>query len=75
MSAGRCTWYNCREGAVHQEVDRDGSPWAALCQFHHDKLEAACRNKEMGKVLGIWVLAQGGPKAAAARMMRRRYEP
>lgn len=65
-----CTWEGCAEKAAHPMFARDGEQWAFLCNEHKVKFDAAFTPYEVGKVLSTWVKAQGGAKAAAARMTR-----
>jgi hypothetical protein len=70
----KCTWLNCTAEAIVPQKANDGSTWANLCLEHHQEIEN-CMTKfeqpEYGpkRMLSSWVKAQGGAKAAAARMM------
>lgn len=70
--AERCTWMGeqgrCEAIATHPEVAKDGSQWANLCDEHFEEVERALTNFDARKLLANWVRAQGGPKAAAARI-------
>lgn len=62
----KCTWQFCKSEARKPQLDRDGKQWANLCPTHDTELEASFGDPR--KILRAWVTAQGGPKAAAARM-------
>jgi len=53
-----CTWHGCPAEALHQELDRDGKPWAHLCQKHHEMLDRACAQGDAKRLMAAWVLAQ-----------------
>jgi len=53
-----CTWHGCTSEAAHQELDRDGKPWAHLCQNHHEILALACAEGDAEKFMAAWTLAQ-----------------
>lgn len=63
----KCTWKECEFEATTPQLDRGGKQWANLCDAHHAEVEGSF---ELGPkaTLRCWVLAQGGAKAAAARM-------
>jgi hypothetical protein len=48
--------------------DRDGRPWAYLCDAHSARLDAAIASGDPRRILSAWVKAQGGAAAAARRM-------
>lgn len=68
-----CTWVDCKNEAHVPQIANNGSVWAELC-FEHAKEIENCMTKfqEDGygpkRMLSSWVKAQGGVKAAAARM-------
>ena len=71
----QCTWKDCAAEAVHTMRDRNGKPWAHLCQEHFDKHDGAvdAALKEGGRdnikrMLGAWVKASGGAKKMAESM-------
>ena len=71
----QCTWKSkekprCEAEATHEQVANDGSIWANLCDEHHSLMDSVIGGKDVPKMLGYWVCAQGGPKAAAGRMVR-----
>jgi hypothetical protein len=53
-----CTWRGCTAEAAHKELDRDGKPWAHLCQNHHEILDLACEEGDAKKFMAAWALAQ-----------------
>lgn len=53
-----CTWSGCTAEAAHKELDRDGKPWAHLCQNHHKILDLACEEGDAKKFMAAWALAQ-----------------
>jgi len=59
VTMAACTWTGCTANAVHKELDRNGKPWAHLCQEHHDALEQALDSGDAKKMLSTWVKAQG----------------
>lgn len=70
-----CTWRDCTEEAKETLKDKNGKPWAHLCEAHfkeHDSsMEAAIKDPSkdnLKKMLGRYVRAQGGAEAAAKRM-------
>lgn len=67
--AGKCTWAACEAGGEVDQVGNDGSVWARLCRPHHDELEAAIASFDPKKLMRAYIKAQGGAKAAAARML------
>jgi hypothetical protein len=71
----QCTWVDppevrCSSAATHAELSNDKTPWAHTCDIHHAMIEDGIVNFTPQKMLRNWVRAQGGHKAAAARMMR-----
>ena len=64
-----CTWVDCTEKAEFPQKANDGSIWARLCPEHHKMLDDAL-GVDVKKTLSYWIKAQGGAKAAAARMTR-----
>lgn len=67
----RCTWDGCADEAKHDKRAKDGAVWARLCDEHDARFNAAAGSQEPGKILAVWVKAQGGAKAATARMLGR----
>ena len=65
----RCTWKNCSNEAVMEELDRDGRRWAYLCHPHHDELETAIKSMNAKAVMQAWVRAKGGAEAFAKDMV------
>lgn len=70
----KCTWMGknderCDAEATYPQIGKDGEQWASLCTKHHEQVEAAITDFDPRKLLGNWVRAQGGAKAAARRMM------
>lgn len=63
-----CTWVDCKADGTKPQVGSDGSQWAKLCEEHDQKLEAAIATGDVKKWMGAYIKAQGGAKAAAARM-------
>ena len=55
-----CTWKNCPNFSVHDELDKDGNIWARLCEKHKKELDDAIENFDPRKILRVWVLASGG---------------
>lgn len=64
----KCTWEGCGGFGEFIRKGRDGSQWAILCRFHEDKMNDIIASGDVKKLLGSWVKAQGGAKAAAKRM-------
>ena len=64
----RCTWIGCSETATHPQVGKDGTRWANLCAAHNLELSDAVARESVPRIVAAWVKAQGGAKAAAARM-------
>lgn len=68
-----CTWVEspgqqCPAEGTHAELDKNGLPWAHLCDQHHQMLESAMKSAAAGtdvRILAYWVKAQGGPKKVA----------
>lgn len=63
----KCTWKECNDNAVHSQIDRNGKPWANLCDKHNKELAQAvdCMMKDKNgipKMMKCWVLAHGGAK-------------
>lgn len=68
----QCSWNSkdaqCHHEGVVPQRGRDGSQWAELCEEHDRQLTAAIESGDAKKLLGAYIKAQGGSKAAAARM-------
>ena len=71
-----CTW----DGCGRADADADVQPmvsankkdvWACLCSEHREKL-FACITQGPRLMVGAWVRAQGGARAAADRMRGQR---
>jgi hypothetical protein len=65
-----CTWKSkeqpkCTTQATHLRIGANRKPWANLCDVHQHKLEQV-EGKNAPLMLGFWIAAQGGPKAATA---------
>ena len=69
MPSDRCTWVGCAATGHHQQVAKDGSVWAMLCETHLAEFNAAYEPFNVKKVLSTWVKAQGGAKSATKRML------
>lgn len=63
-----CTFFGCMSPAAFTEPDKQGNPWCYLCAVHHNILVEALASGDAKAILSTWVKAQGGAKAAAARM-------
>ena len=74
--AENCTWMGsegrCKAGATHPQIGKDGNQWANLCAEHAQRVDSSIENFDAKNLLGNWVRAQGGSKAAAARMVQSR---
>lgn len=64
----KCTWKDCEEKAKNPQVATDGELWAYLCCKHHKELEKSIGDSPQ-KMLRAWVLAIGGAKSAADRIL------
>ena len=58
----KCTWVDCHKEAIHKELNREGKPWANLCDDHHKKLTEAIESGLPPKICSVWVKAHGGSK-------------
>jgi hypothetical protein len=65
-----CTWEGCTAPSTMPVHDRDGRPWAYLCDEHSARLDAAIASGSPGRTVAAWIRAQGGPRAAADRMTK-----
>jgi hypothetical protein len=65
---GPCKWEGCTAPATFAEADKQGKPWTRLCIAHHNQLEQTLAAGKAPAIMAVWIKAQGGPKAAAARM-------
>lgn len=65
-----CTWVYCPKPGTAPQRDVNGRQWACLCAEHARQLDAACdlTTGHPQRLLAAWINAQGGHKAAAARM-------
>jgi hypothetical protein len=70
MKTDDCTWKGCMAPAAHPHTAQDGEVWANLCEAHEAEENAASLERDPSHILRCWVLAQGGAKKAAARMVR-----
>ena len=68
----QCTWKDCKKLAAYVERDNDSKAWAYLCKSHHDELEKGLDALDTKAILRNWVLAQGGSKGAADRMLGKK---
>ncbi len=64
-----CTWQGCSAPNGTPYLDRNGRPWAHLCEEHTEALLIAL-GEAPHKMLAAWIKAQGGLKAAADAMTR-----
>tara|TARA_Y100000310_G_scaffold31833_1_gene30174 strand:- start:10668 stop:10889 length:222 start_codon:yes stop_codon:yes gene_type:complete len=69
-----CTWARCNNLAAHVERGNDRKVWAYLCDKHHEELEKGLDVLDAKTLIKNWVLAQGGSKGAAERMLGKKYE-
>lgn len=67
-TATNCTWEGCTQTAKHESRSTTGEKWADLCDEHEHQLSASLTSGGPGSILSSWIKAQGGAKAAAARM-------
>lgn len=65
---GPCKWEGCGAPATFAETDKQGAIWTRLCIAHHNQLEATIAAGKAPQIMSVWIKAQGGAKAAAARM-------
>jgi hypothetical protein len=72
----RCSWDGCENAGVYRQKATDGEQWAFLCETHNGKVDGSidAALKEPSEVniktlLGSWVKAQGGAKAATDRVL------
>jgi hypothetical protein len=66
---GRCTWEDCASPATFTELNKSGQPWAKLCIAHHNQMETTIAAGKAPAIMSVWIKAQGGAKAAAARIV------
>lgn len=66
--ADKCTWEGCTRTGGYKQVAKDGQVWATLCGPHHTELDEAMATTP-ARMIGAWIKAQGGAKAAARRMI------
>lgn len=68
----QCSWASkdvqCQHEGVVAQRGRDGSQWAELCEEHDRQLVEAINSGDVKKLMAAYIKAQGGAKAAAARM-------
>lgn len=73
----KCTWKDCDAVARHPRTSQTGEVWSDLCDPHEAMMKEALAEtfdetadiQDVAKrLIGRWVLAQGGAKAAAERM-------
>ena len=67
-----CTWVECTVEAKHVQNDRNGEPWADLCDAHDEELDAAITCMDAKRMLSSWVKASGGPKKMMETMTGRK---
>ena len=65
----KCTWQGCDAPEGTPQLDRNGRPWAHLCEKHTEELLLAI-SASPGKMMAAWIKAQGGAEAAADAMTR-----
>lgn len=63
-----CTYVRCTAEARHPKTGKDGKVWCQLCDAHSAEFERVVKAGDGRQIVGIWVRAQGGAEAAAARM-------
>ena len=68
----QCSWASkdvqCQHEGVVAQRGKDGSQWAELCPEHDRQLTEAVNSGDVKKLMAAYIKAQGGAKAAAARM-------
>ena len=62
-----CTWEGCTDRGYHLRLDKQGRPWATLCESHNNMFQAAVDTQNIKKVLSYYVHAVGGSKKAMER--------
>lgn len=65
----KCTWKDCKEKGVYNQIDNNGDIWAILCVKHNQELENSIGDHPR-KMLRAWVLAQGGADKAVERIIK-----
>lgn len=63
-----CSWKECKQQAEYPQVSKSNQIWAVLCEEHRDELDRAVASANVRKLMGAWIKAQGGAKAAAERI-------
>lgn len=64
-----CTWEGCTEEASRPQIGQDGQQWANLCPKHDERLHQAIADVDQPhRMIGYWVTAQGGARAATDRL-------
>jgi hypothetical protein len=63
-----CTWRGCSSEGPYTQLDDKGRPWAHLCPKHAGGLSAAVRAGNQGRVMRVFVMAQGGHEQAFERL-------
>jgi hypothetical protein len=73
----KCSWKDCGHIGKHRQKATDGDEWAYLCDEHVAKVDGAVdaalkdpSEANIKALLGSWVRAQGGAKAATKRVLR-----
>ena len=64
----RCTWVDCGHKATKPQLSKSGGQWANLCDGHDRLFTEAVSAGDAKAILSRWIKAQGGAKAASARM-------
>lgn len=64
----KCRWEGCQNDGTKDQLDRSGIIWSLLCDEHDKRLEEAIKSLNPKRLVAAWIKAQGGAKAAAARM-------
>lgn len=64
----KCTWRGCESEGVHVKYDKQGHPWAALCDEHGAQFSADVESLSPGRLLRAWSLAGADhPRRQVAR--------
>ena len=64
----KCTWKNCENEGIENQIGKDGKVWACLCKKHKEEFDTAFKENNTKGILRVWVLANGGADKLSKRV-------
>lgn len=47
----RCTWKDCKATGYYEQIAKDGSVWARLCETHDEEIQRAIESRNAKRII------------------------